>query len=203
MVTPAGNSGFSRACRYFLQVMSDHKHRSHPPGVQGTAPPSSSANQRHAAPNSHASSKGNDTSQRLKKPQVDDKQSGRVTFDAKGNPVWEWQTSTGVFEQDVSTQRLKKLEAPELSLAATQPIPTLGGKSSGKTTGGNPGKPASSGKSKEDTGFNPYDSNAPVRPRTDRTAASHPALVHKRPPPKRQEPAKPQGMWDKLKSKFD
>ncbi len=116
--------------------------------------------------------------------------SGRVAFDAKGNPVWEWQTSTGVFEQDVSTQRLKKLEAPELSLASTQPVPTIGNKSNIKT------------KSKEDTGFNPYNSDGPVKPRTDRTAAAHPALVHKKPPPKRQETPKPTGVWNKFKSKF-
>jgi len=185
--------------------MSDPKHRSQPPRAHGSSPSSSPASPRHAASNSHASSKGTDTSQRLKKPQqVDDKQSGRVAFDAKGNPIWEWQTSTGVFEQNVSTQRLKKLEAPELSLAATQPIPTLGGnsKTGSKTSGGMAGKSPTMAKSKEDTGFNPYDSNAPVRPRTDRTAASHPALVHKRPPPKKSESAKPQGTWDKFKSKF-
>ncbi|HEX2584519.1 MAG TPA: hypothetical protein VHL14_05275 [Steroidobacteraceae bacterium] len=189
--------------------MSDPKHRSPPPRAHGSTPPSSSASQRHAVPNSHASSKGNDASQRLKKPQqVDEKQSGRVAFDAKGNPVWEWQTSTGVFEQNVSTQRLKKLEAPELSLAATQPIPTLGGNSKGNTSNkaasNFAGKSPTTTKSKEDTGFNPYDSDAPVRPRTDRTAASHPALVHKRPPngKGRDAVSKPQGTWDKFKSKF-
>jgi len=50
------------------------------------------------------------------------KQSGRVAFDSRGNPTWEWQTSTGVFGRDVSTQRLKKLEAKELSLVETQSV---------------------------------------------------------------------------------
>src|ERR1700712_2349275 len=52
------------------------------------------------------------------------KQSGRVAYDSKGNPVWEWETSTGVFDANVSTQRLKKLEAT-LSLEETQPVPKM------------------------------------------------------------------------------
>jgi hypothetical protein len=54
----------------------------------------------------------------------DAKQSGRVAFDSRGNPIWEWQTSTGVFGRDVSTQRLKTLEAKELSLLDTQKVKT-------------------------------------------------------------------------------
>jgi hypothetical protein len=50
------------------------------------------------------------------------KQSGRVAFDSRGNPTWEWQTSTGVFGRDVSTQRLKKLEAKDLALLDTQTV---------------------------------------------------------------------------------
>jgi hypothetical protein len=55
-------------------------------------------------------------------PNSEPKQSGRVAFDSRGNPTWEWQTSTGVFGRDVSTQRLKKLEAKELSLVDTQAV---------------------------------------------------------------------------------
>jgi hypothetical protein len=50
-----------------------------------------------------------------------EKGSGRVTFDARGNPVWEWETSTGIFGRDVSTQRLKKLEAKDLAIVETPP----------------------------------------------------------------------------------
>lgn len=50
------------------------------------------------------------------------KESGRVAFDARGNPVWEWKTATGMFDRNVSTQRLKKLEAKELSLLDTAPV---------------------------------------------------------------------------------
>jgi hypothetical protein len=112
--------------------------------------------------------------------------------------VWEWQTSTGVFEQDVSTQRMKKLEAPELSFADTQPVPTIGKGAAAKLKS----------KSREDTGFNPYNSDGPINPQTDRRDASHPALVHKKPPPQRtttprhSEPPKSAGVWDKIKSKF-
>jgi hypothetical protein len=46
-----------------------------------------------------------------------DKKSGRVTFDARGNAVWEWAMSTGIFARDVDSERLKKLEAPDLRIA--------------------------------------------------------------------------------------
>jgi hypothetical protein len=45
-----------------------------------------------------------------------DKTSGRVKFDDRGNAVWEWSVATGAFGRDVSTERLKKLEVPGLSL---------------------------------------------------------------------------------------
>jgi hypothetical protein len=45
-----------------------------------------------------------------------DKASGRASFDERGNAVWEWQTEEGEFSQDVDTQRLRTLQAPELSL---------------------------------------------------------------------------------------
>jgi hypothetical protein len=43
--------------------------------------------------------------------------SGRVTFDDRGNAIWEWAVKTGAFDVDVSTSRLKKLENQTLSLA--------------------------------------------------------------------------------------
>jgi hypothetical protein len=45
------------------------------------------------------------------------RKSGRAVFDSQGRASWEWQTSTGVFETDVSAQQLKQLEAPQLELA--------------------------------------------------------------------------------------
>lgn len=45
-----------------------------------------------------------------------DKKSGRVGFDSRGNPIWEWQIKTGVFGRDVDTKRMKKLEAKDLQI---------------------------------------------------------------------------------------
>ncbi len=38
-----------------------------------------------------------------------DKTSGRVSFDSRGNAVWEWSMATGKFGGNVDTERLKKL----------------------------------------------------------------------------------------------
>ena len=51
------------------------------------------------------------------------KQSGRVQFDERGNAVWEWAVKTGVFGREVSSDRLKRLENPGLSLAEDAPTP--------------------------------------------------------------------------------
>jgi hypothetical protein len=53
----------------------------------------------------------------------DDKKSGRVKFDDRGNAVWEWSVATGAFGREVSTDRLKKLESDALSLADEAPTP--------------------------------------------------------------------------------
>jgi len=50
-------------------------------------------------------------------------ESGRVKFDERGNAIWEWAISTGAFTRDASTERLKKLENPGLSLADDAPTP--------------------------------------------------------------------------------
>ena len=44
------------------------------------------------------------------------RKSGRAVFDKDGRGIWEWQTSTGVFERHISDDQLLKLEASELSL---------------------------------------------------------------------------------------
>jgi len=76
--------------------------------------------------------------------------SGRAKFDSRGNAVWEWQTEDGDFSTDVSTQRVKKLEAPELSLEETSRAKKLdsGSKEKGASRG-----------------FNPYDNSASGVPR--------------------------------------
>jgi hypothetical protein len=53
----------------------------------------------------------------------DDKSTGRVKFDDRGNAIWEWSIATGAFGREVSTERLQKLEHPALSLADDAPTP--------------------------------------------------------------------------------
>jgi len=94
------------------------------------------------------------------------KSSGRVAFDSRGNPIWEWQLETGVYSRDVSTQKLKKLDLGDLSIAesAIQKQPAglkaaLGGSRvpDNKSPGsGNARAP----QSEAGGGFNPYDSSA-------------------------------------------
>jgi len=90
--------------------------------------------------------------------------SGRVAFDSRGNPVWEWQLETGVYSRDVSTQKLKKLDLGDLSIAesAIQKQPAgLKEAFAGKNQPGDkstnavkPARPAQPG-----GGFNPYDNS--------------------------------------------
>lgn len=134
-----------------------------------------------------------------KQPPGAPQQSGRVAYDSRGNPVWEWETSTGVYNRDVSTQRLQKLEA-NLSLMETQPVQTpkaLAVQEVERLPGG---------------GVNPYDSGGVA---ASRAPAAHPALVHKQPAPEKtsrkslvskyaaQKTPQPQkGLWDKLKARI-
>jgi hypothetical protein len=43
------------------------------------------------------------------------RKSGRATFDKSGRGIWEWQTATGVFEQNISEQQLSELEDSQLT----------------------------------------------------------------------------------------
>ncbi len=91
-----------------------------------------------------------------------EKGSGRVTFDARGNPVWEWETSTGIFGRDVSTQRLKKLEAKDLAIVENPPPEAKDPKKKQfKASDLSIEGPRAS----RATGFNPYDSSGAVSPR--------------------------------------
>jgi hypothetical protein len=77
-----------------------------------------------------------------------EKRSGRASFDERGNAVWEWQLETGVYSRDVSTQKLKKLELDDLSIAETA--------INRRPTGLGNERPKPGG------GFNPYDNSPQV-----------------------------------------
>jgi hypothetical protein len=55
--------------------------------------------------------------------------SGRVQFDDRGNAIWEWAVGSGAFGREVSEDRLKKLENPELAIADDAPLSFDGVKS--------------------------------------------------------------------------
>jgi hypothetical protein len=78
-------------------------------------------------------------------PAADSKRSGRAGLDERGNSVWEWQLETGVYSRDISTQKLRKLDLGDLSIAETA--------SHQKPWGSAP-----TNKPKAPGGFNPYDS---------------------------------------------
>jgi len=81
-----------------------------------------------------------------------DKRSGRISYDERGNSVWEWQLETGVYSRDISTQRLKKLDLNDLSIADTATHQRPPGLDEPKDR-----KPMPGG------GFNPYDNSSTAR----------------------------------------
>jgi hypothetical protein len=87
----------------------------------------------------------------------DSKRSGRAGVDERGNSVWEWQLETGVYSRDISTQKLRKLDLGDLSIAET---------ASHQRPAGLGEKDADKNKEKEKVkrelpggGFNPYDNS--------------------------------------------
>jgi hypothetical protein len=56
------------------------------------------------------------------KPEEPVNKTGRVTFDDRGQAVWEWSMATGRFETATTSSRLRKLTNAELSLV-DDPLP--------------------------------------------------------------------------------
>jgi hypothetical protein len=112
----------------------------------------------------------------------DRKRSGRAGLDDRGNSVWEWQLETGVYSRDITTQRLRKLDLGDLSIAETAKHPQpLGleeksGKSERSPGGGF--NPYDSGGA-ENTGGNPYDN---ARNTARKTQAPAPGVPPSRKP---------------------
>ena len=48
------------------------------------------------------------------------RKSGRAVFDNQGRASWEWQTATGVFETDVTSDQLQSLEASGLAVVESE-----------------------------------------------------------------------------------
>jgi hypothetical protein len=73
---------------------------------------------------------------------TDGRPAGQVRFDDRGNAIWEWALKTGEFVKDTASERLKKLENPNLSLADDAP----------------PASRAAANPTGTVTGYNPYNS---------------------------------------------
>jgi hypothetical protein len=82
------------------------------------------------------------------------RRSGRVAFDARGNPTWEWQLQTGVYSRDISTQKLKKLDLGDLSIAES----AIHKRPPGLDESGGSASPAPAGST--GGGSNPYDNSS-------------------------------------------
>jgi hypothetical protein len=111
-------------------------------------------------------------------PADDDPRSGRISYDERGNSVWEWKLETGVYSRDITTQRLKKLDLNDLSIADTakHPRPSgLGGDQSG-------GAPMPGG------GFNPYDNSSTPRGNVGSNPYNSAGRAPLKPEPKPAEP---------------
>jgi hypothetical protein len=130
--------------------------------------PASSAGSHNPALAKHVMSQSNDDQGDKKKPPdsppdapPSGKSSGRVAFDSRGNPIWEWQLETGVYSRDVETQKLKKLDLGDLSIADSgihrQPdgLTAKGSPDPSKLPGGAI-NPYDTG-NRPRGGFNPYD----------------------------------------------
>ena len=93
----------------------------------------------------------------------EERKSGRVRFDERGQAVWEWAVQTGMFDRNASTQRIRALtEAPvnlQLDETATTTKPAQA-----KPTTGNPYERVAVAKpgKKESAGSDPY-SRGPAR----------------------------------------
>ena len=114
------------------------------------------------------------------------KESGRAVFDSGGRSSWEWKTETGNFSREISTKRLKLLEAPDLTLEKTGLL---------KKVASQEGKALPAG------GFNPYDQAvaSSAKPAVRQAAATPP---RPRPKPFTLAPPRPTTVLGRLRALF-
>jgi hypothetical protein len=115
------------------------------------------------------------------------KRSGRVTFDSRGNSIWEWQTEEpGEFSSEVNTHYVKKLELPELSLEEDPQ----------KKAVGKIERPLAELENRRATGFNPYNSSSQP------TDATPPGSAEPTPARKPMRDLRRYNEWMKLKQRM-
>jgi hypothetical protein len=107
----------------------------------------------------------------------DQRNSGQVRHDDRGNAVWQWASDTARTAMASTSQLLRKLDLTSLSLESDQPKPN----DEPEIRGTQPTKPAAVGKPKGtlDTrkgGFDPYSTNAGS---AKRAASSKPGVSAK------------------------
>lgn len=127
---------------------------------------------------------------------------GRVTFDSRGNAVWEWRTDDGEFHRDASTSMVRALQPVGLSIEATMRVkrpaagpvakdqmkaPLSAAQPRADVTGGSgatlrlespaTGRTAGPGPGRELSGFDPYNSGRDPRHllRESRRSATKPS----------------------------
>jgi len=132
-------------------------------------------------------------------PDAQGKRSGRVSFDSRGNSVWEWQLETGVYSRDVNTQKLKKLDLGDLSIAETgiQKRP-LGLEDPAPMPGGG-FNPYDNSPRTKDEGSNPYDNARALGAKI----APKPQVPKERPPPRSPDELRKLSEWIKMKKGLD
>jgi hypothetical protein len=72
----------------------------------------------------------------MSKPSQNDSQpatSGRIAFDDRGKPVWEWRTDTGTFKADIDTKRVRALQ--DATTVSIGEVPTPGPSDNPYSTG--------------------------------------------------------------------
>lgn len=97
----------------------------------------------------------------------EERKSGRVRFDERGQAVWEWAVQTGMFDRNASTQRIRALTEAPVNLALDETLTTPKA-AANKPATGNPyervavAKPSAKPGKKESAGSDPY-SRGPAR----------------------------------------